>query len=175
MSAGVEEDRNEARSDRQIHILALLVAALVASATLFHVWKFTPTLALPDVLPDSSPFKNMDARAASADALRDKIGFLTTLAFSLIAAVAFMTKDGFGRYSLQRCINIILTALFGCLVTNSFLSAFDAYNMISIQLLDGLLFATLVDPLIAKQAYFLILATIVALALINTRIGGRTA
>lgn len=156
---------------RRVRMLGIFVAVIIALATLNNILNFTPTEAMPLRLPsEAKPFENMDALAASADALKDKIGLVTALSLGLIAAVAFILRDGLGSYPLQFCMNTILSAVFMSAIINSFLSAFDAYNMISVHLREGFLFSTRIDGLISKQAFLLILASVPAAVLLNARL-----
>lgn len=151
--------------------LGIGLAAIGAVATLVYIARFEPTAALPDPLEETSRFENMEARIGSAEALRDTIGYLATLAIALAAIVGFLIKDGFGKIPLQAAGNLVLLTIFSFFLARTFLLAFDGYNMIAIQLREGLLYVSLINDIIFIQAGSLVFATAIAALLTNIKLG----
>lgn len=153
----------------QVHPLAIAIAIIVLVCTAYYFWNHDPMLALPSPPGPKVSGDEAAMRLASADVTKEAIGYLTSLAIALAAAVAFFVKDGLGSCTWIRSGNLVLTTLVAFFIIKSLLHGYDSYGMLAIQLSEGHFLISRVQQVIAVQAQSLVIALGFTIFLISAR------
>ncbi len=153
-----------------LYSFAIAMAIVIAIVTTADVINHEPMLALPDPRGAEVPTENAQMRLAAADVMKDAVGYIVSLTVALAAAAAFLVKDGFGTGAFCKASNIIFAALIASCIIKSLLFAYDAYEMIAIQLSEGYFYLSRVQQVVTSQAQALLIALGLTVFLISARV-----
>ncbi len=152
--------------NRAFEVVRVWMVIGTFAAIVLHLTTHEATTALPRDIPSSiEPYKYAEYTLASADAVKDVVGLVITIALGLTAVVGFAIRDGLGNSCVVRFLSLAGVCAFVFLITRIFVLGYDCYAAIATQLDRGFYFITRLEQIVLLQAESVVLAALIALLL----------